>query len=71
MFTHTKDHCNCSTYKVSFVFTSCLLVMDPNSVLCLSPYWLANIPQLDYCCNWLTPILATISHQPSTFLFTD
>jgi hypothetical protein len=29
-----------------FVITSRFLVTDPNNVLCLSPYRLANIPQL-------------------------
>jgi hypothetical protein len=29
-----------------FVFTSCFLVTDPNTVLFLCPYWLANVPQL-------------------------
>jgi hypothetical protein len=29
-----------------FVFVSCFLVMDPNSVLSLCPYLLANVSQL-------------------------
>jgi hypothetical protein len=31
--THPKDHCNCSTNKVFFVFTSRFLVTDLNTVL--------------------------------------
>jgi hypothetical protein len=35
-----------------FVFASRFLVTDPNNVLCLRPYRLANIPQLTHCFNW-------------------
>jgi hypothetical protein len=45
-FTDSKDHFNCSTYKVFYVFTSRFLVTDPNNVLCLRRYRLVNIPQL-------------------------
>jgi hypothetical protein len=43
---HSKDHCNCNTYKVSYIFVSRFLVEDPNNVLCLLPYRLTNIAQL-------------------------
>jgi hypothetical protein len=49
------------TKSSQFIFTSRFLVADPNSFLCLRPYWLANISQLP-------PSLAAISHQPLTFL---
>jgi hypothetical protein len=39
--THTK-------YSQS-VFTSRFLVTDTSNVLCLRPYWLANVPQLTHC----------------------
>jgi hypothetical protein len=29
-----------------FVFTKRFLVTDPNNVLCVRPYWLANVSQL-------------------------
>jgi hypothetical protein len=45
------DHCNCSTHKVSYILASRFLVTDPNNVLCLRPYRLANIPQLIHCSN--------------------
>jgi hypothetical protein len=48
-FPHSKDHCNCSTYKVFCVFTSHFLVTDPNKVLSLRRYGLANIPHLTHC----------------------
>jgi hypothetical protein len=38
-------------------FTRRFLVTDPNNVLCLHLYWLANVSEL-------TPRLATISKQP-------
>jgi hypothetical protein len=50
-FTHSKYHCNCSTHKVSNVFTICFLVTHPNSVLCWSPYRPANISQLTHWFN--------------------
>jgi hypothetical protein len=34
-FTYSKDHCNCSTHKVFYVFTSRFLATDPNNVICL------------------------------------
>jgi hypothetical protein len=43
------------------VFTTRFLVTDPNSVLCLRRYWLANVSQL-------TSMVAAISHQPPTLL---
>jgi hypothetical protein len=44
-----------------FVFINRFLVMDPNNILCLRPYWLANFSQL-------TPRLAAISHEIPTLL---
>jgi hypothetical protein len=45
--THSKYHCYYSTHKVFTVFTSRFLVTDFNTVLCLRPYRLAHIPQLN------------------------
>jgi hypothetical protein len=42
---HSSSHC--STYEVfSACFPSPFLITDPNNVLCLRPYWLANVLQL-------------------------
>jgi hypothetical protein len=60
-----------AAHIVFHAFTSRFLVTDPNNVLCLRSYRLANISQLTHCSNWLTPRLAAISHKPSTLLFTD
>jgi hypothetical protein len=34
------------TMSSQFVCSSRILVTDPNNVLCLRPYWLANVSQL-------------------------
>jgi hypothetical protein len=39
------------TMSSQFVLTSYFLVTDPNNILCLHPYWLANVPQLTHCFN--------------------
>jgi hypothetical protein len=70
-FTHSKDHCTCSTHKVFCVFTSRFLVTDLNLVLCLRSYRLAKIDNWTHCFYWLTPRLAAISHQPPSLIFTD
>jgi hypothetical protein len=41
------------TKSSQIVYTSLFLVMDPNNILCLCPYWLTNIPQLTHCSNCL------------------
>jgi hypothetical protein len=70
-FTHYDVHCNCSTHKVFYVLTRRFLVTDPNNVLWLCPYRLANIPQQTHFSNWLIPRLAAISHQPPSLLVRD
>jgi hypothetical protein len=68
---HTLKITVTAAHIKSSVFTSHLLVMDLDSVLCLCPYHLANILQLTHFSNLVPPRLAAISHQPSTLLFTD
>jgi hypothetical protein len=41
------------TKSSQIVFTSRFLVTDPNSTLCLRPYWLANLSQLTKLYDWL------------------
>jgi hypothetical protein len=49
------------TKSSQVVFTSRFLVTNPNNILYLRPYWLANVSQLN-------PTLAVISQQPPTLL---
>jgi hypothetical protein len=44
---HTEQFTTAHTKFPQFVFTSRFLVTDPKSVLCLHPYWLANVSQLN------------------------
>jgi hypothetical protein len=45
---HSLQITRADTATFRFVFTSRFLVTDPNKVLRLHPYWLANIPQLNH-----------------------
>jgi hypothetical protein len=47
----------------SSVFISHLLIMDLNTTLCLCPYRLAHIPQLNWALNFIS--LNTPQHEPT------
>jgi hypothetical protein len=68
------NSCTCPlttrTKSSQFSFTYRFLVTDPDNVLCLRPYWLANVPRSSHCSNYLTRRLAAISYQPPTLLTT-
>jgi hypothetical protein len=43
---HNLQFTAAHTKYSQFVFTSRFLLTDPNNVLCLCPYWQANVSQL-------------------------
>jgi hypothetical protein len=56
-------------FSVCCIFTGCRLVTASNAVAfsasMFTPYWLVTLSQFTQCSNWLNPILAAISHQPT------